>query len=174
MFHKKNVRRAMDTFNNYAEEIAKYVPGVHLLNPGISIDKIRSFETAFNVKLPQQYKEFLQLFNGGELFCPGTVLAKLYDVTEGTRKQGIPYLDDSFESARRAVGMQSNLLIIADTNYGDLICIELSQTAPNESGVIQWSHEEGGISQRWIDFTSWITVVLDEGQMMVNYDGTEK
>ena len=61
------------------EEIRKYKSDVHELNPGIDRDIIEAFESKYNIKLPEDYKDFLTVYNGGELFIPGTVISGVFD-----------------------------------------------------------------------------------------------
>jgi cell wall assembly regulator SMI1 len=158
----------------FLDEVKRYSPGIHFLNQGAHLEEIETFEAQTDIRLPQQYKDFLQLHNGGELFRPGTVLAMLHTAADMVKQQGLPYLNDSFDSKHRLAGMPSNLIIIAEMNYGDLICIELSKENPDESNIVQWSYEECDISRRWHDFKEWLADAMDEGRMLIDYDGTEK
>jgi hypothetical protein len=157
----------------FINEVNKYTKGVHFLNPGVEVSVVEEFEKDNNIVLPRQYKDFLQLYNGGELFRPGTKLAEIYSGKTNEKKIGIPYLDESLLRHRRLPGMPDDLLIIADMNYGDLICIVLDRNN-GESEVVQWSIEDNDISRKWNSFTEWLLSTLEEGSMLVNYDGSEK
>ncbi|MDR1193842.1 MAG: SMI1/KNR4 family protein [Peptococcaceae bacterium] len=160
-------------FALFINEVNKYTEGVHFLNPGAELSVIEGFEKSNNISLPKQYKNFLRLHNGGELFRPGVVLAAIYNGKTGDKKIGVPYLDESLSRHRRLPGMPNNLLIIADMNYGDPICIALNHS-DDESKVVQWSIEDGNISREWDSFTEWLSNTIEEGSMLVSYDGSEK
>ena len=155
-------------------EIRKYASGVHFLNPGIESAHISKFEKEFGVILPTAYKMFLQAYNGGELFRPGTVLAEINDENTEQRIAGKSYLDEYFLEARQWPGMPKGYLIIADMNYGDAICIKLVESEVYDSKVIQWDVEGGVVSRSWNGFIEWLEDCLEEGSMFVNYDGSEK
>lgn len=44
------------------------------LNRAINSDVLKCFEVSNGIKLPEKYKLLLTLFNGGELFVPGTTI----------------------------------------------------------------------------------------------------
>jgi cell wall assembly regulator SMI1 len=47
-------------------------------------------EADLKIKLPEVYREFLKICNGGELFAipAGTILSEVYDPSKGEKKQG--------------------------------------------------------------------------------------
>ncbi|WP_121616338.1 SMI1/KNR4 family protein [Virgibacillus halodenitrificans] len=159
---------------SFFEEINKYADNVHALNPGVDIKYINNVEEELNIKLPKVYKEFLQVCNGGELFIPGTVLSEVYYPDLGTKKRGTSYINESFRKDRRPLGMPDNLLIIADLNYGDAICFDLMANNGQDARVVQWDNESKSVSRTWSGFTEWIMDVLEEGSMLVDYEGSEK
>ncbi|MDM5186282.1 SMI1/KNR4 family protein [Bacillus sp. DX4.1] len=67
-----------------------------------------------------------------------------------------------------------NLLIIADLNYGDSICFYLITNNDQDAEVIQWDNESKSVSRTWSGFEEWIMDVLEEGSMLVDYEGNEK
>ncbi|WP_310552166.1 SMI1/KNR4 family protein [Paenibacillus glufosinatiresistens] len=158
----------------FFDQINKYSDGVHSLNNGVDIDHILQTERELNVGLPQIYKEFLQVCNGGELFIPGTVLAGIYYPELGEKQRGASYLNESLRENRRRPGMTNILLIIADLNYGDSICFDLSTNNGYDARVVQWDRESQSISRSWEEFKDWIMDVIEEGSMLVNYDGSNK
>lgn len=165
-----------DILKPFFEEINKYVNGVHYLNAGVSIDEIEELEKHLNIKLPCIYKRFLQNCNGGELFAvpAGTVIAEVYVPSKGPMQIGGAYLNESFKEQRRWPGMPHDYLIIADTSYGDTICMDLSTNDGDEAEIIKWSHEKGELSNRWGRLIDWLMEELEIGSMLVNYDGTDK
>ena len=155
-------------------EINKYADSVHSLNPGVDIYHIEQVENELNISFPKIYKEFLQVSNGGELFTPGTVLSEIYFPALGEKKKGASYINESFRKDRRRPGMTENLLIIADLNYGDSICFDLATNNGQDAEVVQWDNESKSVSRTWSGFKEWIMDVLEEGSMLVDYEGNEK
>ena len=70
--------------------------------------------------------------------------------------------------------MPESFLIIADTSYGDTICIDLKTNDGDEARIIKWSHEGGEITNSWKQLIDWLMEELEIGEMLVNYDGTDK
>ena len=161
-------------FKPFLEEINKYVENVHSLNPGVDINYIEQVEKEININVPKIYKEFLQVCNGGELFIPGTVLSEIYYPTLGQKRKGTSYINESFKENRRRPGMTDNLLIIADLNYGDSICFDLDTNNGQDAVVVQWDNENSSVSRTWSGFIEWLMDVLEEGSMLVDYEGNEK
>lgn len=168
-FHSNN-----DDLKPIFEEINKYADNVHLLNPGVDIDYIEQTEKKLNITFPQIYKDFLQVCNGGELFIPGTVLSEIYYPALGQKQTGASYINDSFSKDHRRPGMTENLLIIADLNYGDSICFDLTTSNGQDAVVVQWDSEGQSISRAWNGFREWLSDILEEGAMLVDYEGNEK
>ncbi|MEK4936672.1 SMI1/KNR4 family protein [Bacillus pseudomycoides] len=158
----------------FFEEVNKYVNGVHNLNNGVDLENIQSLQNELNIQIPNIYKEFLQVCNGGELFIPGTVLSEIYIAVSGPKQRGGSYLNDSFNKERRPTGMSDTYLIIADLNYGDTICIDLESSNGYDAPVIQWDRETHSVSRSWSGLVEWLMDTLDEGSMLVDYDGNEK
>ncbi|MFG6496133.1 SMI1/KNR4 family protein [Fictibacillus sp. UD] len=158
----------------FFEEINKYAEDVHYLKAGANLEEIESLEKELNINLPQIYKDFLQVCNGGELFVPGTVLSEIYLPKTGPKQKGESYLNDSFEEDRRLLGMPNSYLIIADMNYGDTINFDLQTSNGYDAKVIQWDKEMGDVSRSWDGLASWLMDALDEGSMLVDYEGNDK
>lgn len=87
----------------FFDELNKYSEGVHNLNEGASPSLIENLESTLGIKLPKNYKEFLQICNGGELFAApaGTVISEIYDASKDTKKIGCSYLNEAFKPERR-------------------------------------------------------------------------
>ncbi len=160
----------------FFKEINKYAEGVHVLNEGASLKSIEQVEQQINVRLPKIYKDFLHTSNGGELFAvpSGTVLCEVYDVSSGPRQKGGAYLDEVFMPQRRWPGMRSDYLIIADKNFGDTICIDISTSNGDDAEIIQWDHEIGEVSSKWEGLVDWLMEELEMGALHVNYNGSDK
>lgn len=158
----------------FFEEVNKYKNNVHSLNRGVEISHIEQVEKELNITFPKIYKDFLQISNGGEVFILGTVLSEIYHPSLGQRNRGASYINDSFRKDRRDERMTDNLLIIADLNYGDSICFDLTTNNGIDAKVVQWDNESKTISRNWNGFIEWIMDVLDEGSMLVDYEGNER
>lgn len=145
---------------------------MHHLNVGINIKEIEKLEKNLNIKLPCVYKCFLQQCNGGELFAipAGTIIS---EINVSGKKKG-SFLNETFREERRWPNMPKDYLIIAETNYGDTICMDLSTNNGNEAEIIKWDHENGEVSDRWNSFIDWLMEELDIGAMAVNYDRIDK
>lgn len=159
----------------FFDEINKYADGIHNLNNGIDANNIEQLEKQLNIKLPKVYKEFLQICNGGELFATpsGTVLSEIYDCTRGPMENGGSYLNESLKPERRWPGMPADYLIIADTNYGDTICMDLSTSDDYEARIVKWDHETGEVADMWRRLIDWLMEELEIGAMLVDYDGND-
>jgi hypothetical protein len=171
---KKEFFTENEELKPFFDEINKYSEGVHNLNSGVDLKDIENLENDLGIKLPDLYKEFLMVCNGGELFVPGTVLSEVYIPSSGQKKIGVSYLNDAFKDERKWPGMPKDYLIIANLNYGDLICIDLTTNDGIDADIVQWSHEEGVVSRRWSGIAEWLMDVLQEGALLVDYDGNEK
>lgn len=160
----------------FFEEINKYEKGIHKLNEGVDINLIETLEKHLTIKLPLVYKEFLEICNGGEIFAipAGTIFSEIFDFSKGNEKPNGYYLNDIFKPERRWTDMPQEYIIIADTNYGDTICLNLSKNDGSEAEIVKWSHEEAEVSNRWDRLIDWLMDELEIGSMLVNYDGSEK
>ena len=156
----------------FIDEISKYVDGVNFLNPGIENMYIEKTELKLKVKLPEEYKEFLRIYNGGELFRPGTVLSEIYKNPDD-RVRGKYYLNDVFDEKYKIVELAENLLFIATMNYGDKICIDMS-SSDEIAKIMQWDIQTGEITKKWNSLRDWLSYCLEIGKMLVDYDGDEK
>ena len=76
------------SFTTIFEEVNKYVDGIHNLNNGINLEDITSLQNELNIQIPDIYKDFLQVCNGGELFIPGTVLSEIHTAAQGPKQRG--------------------------------------------------------------------------------------
>lgn len=139
------------------DEIRKYNNGKNELYPGISMSKIEEFERIHNIKLPDDYKCFLNVYNGGTLFNTGTSLAGVYDGEYGKEIEGENYLHLNLKNKWPDMG--DELLIIADLNFGDMICLDMERNV-----IVQWDHEIGEDVYEWDCFSSWLKDELESGK----------
>lgn len=165
------MKTVKDYFNHFYTEIGKYKQGIHVLNNGISEEEITDFEIKYHIYLPFYYREWLKINNGGELFVPGTVLARIQGNEE--YKMGRSYVESNFDPNRRWPTMPNYLFIIADECTGDAIGFDLRRTNRNDGVVIHWDHETGEINREWNHLAEWLDDEMEGGKMLVNYDGSE-
>jgi hypothetical protein len=114
-------------FEYVVSEIKKYIKGVHLLNDGVNVNEIIRFEEKYKMSIPNIYKEWLKLYNGGEFFAlpVGTSFAGILGNSE--RKKGVFYMEDNFINEKR-IGALNSLLIIGELCDGELIDFDLHNT----------------------------------------------
>ena len=149
------------------DEIRKYSAGVHEFKKGIRKEKIKLFEKKTGIVLPDDYMEFLTIYNGGEIFIPGTSIAGIYDEEQEEKEKFGNYLDDNLQ--KKWPDMGDKLLIVADLNYGDMICIDEENNV-----IVQWDHEKGEIVEEWDSFSSWLKEEMEIGKDLVDYNGEDK
>ncbi len=163
-----DIRNKMNEKMKYCiDEIRKYSVGVHELKKGIRKEKIKLFEKKTGIVLPDDYMEFLTIYNGGELFVPGTSIAGIYDEEQEEKEKFGNYLDDNLQ--KKWPDMGDKLLIVADLNYGDMICINEENNV-----IVQWDHEKGEIVEEWDSFSSWLKEEMEIGKDLVDYNGEDK
>lgn len=105
---------------------------------------ISSFEQENAIKLPNSYIKLLKFFDGGELFIPGTML---YGINHCVGNHMLSEINKS----RNLFKITDTMLIIGQTNYGDLFCIDL-----DNQNIIQWDHEKDVELCRWNSLEEWL------------------
>ena len=151
-----------DYFNKFYTEIGKYKQGIHVLNDGISETEVNDFEVKYHMYLPFFYREWLKMNNGGELFTPGTVLARILGNEE--YEEGTLYVENNFDSNRRWPQMPNYLFIIAKECTGDAIGFDLRRTNKSDGVIIYWDHETGKISREWNNLAEWLDYEMEMGK----------
>lgn len=115
--------------------------------PALTQQEISSFEKTNHIKLPDDLKELLTCFDGGEILVPGpTLFGVNFNSVRKTIKEA------NGKNSRCIFSIPNNYLIIAKTNYGDLICIDLN--SPHK--VVQWDHEHNEPFCDWNTLTDWL------------------
>lgn len=142
-------------------EIHNYNNGNNELKEGISVDIIERFERKYNIQLPSDYKFFLSIYNGGTLFYTGTSLASVYDEECGIEVRCGNYLHLNLKNKWPDMG--DELLIIADLNFGDMICLDMERNV-----IVQWDHEIGEEVYEWNSFSDWLRDELESGKEFIN------
>ncbi|MCH5345368.1 MAG: SMI1/KNR4 family protein, partial [Acetatifactor sp.] len=107
------IKLVQEYFKSFYTELKKYNDGIHILNEGVSEEDLSYFENKYKIYLPFYYREWLKINNGGELFAipVGTTIAGI--LGNKPHEQGIPYLEDNFNTSKREGGMPNYLFIIA-------------------------------------------------------------
>lgn len=160
-------------FKFVISEILKYVEGVHLLNEGVNEDDIKCFEEKFEMHIPNIYRKWLRLYNGGEFFAlpAGTNFAGIQGVSE--RKKGVFYLEDNFNNKKR-IGVLNNLFIIGELCDSELIGFDLQNTTIEDGRILQFDVESGKIVDEWNGFEEWLNYIFEEGNEMFDYEGNDR
>lgn len=96
---------------------------------GVSLKEIENFEKTFHIKFPEDYKIFLQTYNGGEYICPGTVLFGIGDKVPDWC---------SIETSYKVYDgiFPKDLVLLGWKNYGNLIVYD-----PKAKKYLIWSIE---------------------------------
>ncbi|MCM1183217.1 MAG: SMI1/KNR4 family protein [Roseburia sp.] len=48
----------------------------------------------------------------------------------------------------------------------------MRRTNRNDGVIIYWDHETGAIRKEWNSLAEWLNCEMEEGKMLVNYDGS--
>ncbi|MDE6435280.1 MAG: SMI1/KNR4 family protein [Lachnospiraceae bacterium] len=160
-------------YKRFYKELSRYKAGIHLLNSGISEEKISKFEDTYNINLPYYYREWLKINNGGELFSAmkGTILAGIADSTLHFGKLNVA---DNFNVAKRLPGMPNYMMFLAWTNGGDLIGYDLNHTDQMDGKIIYWDSEKKEVTSEWADFAEWLEDEMAYWKEIIDYDGKKR
>lgn len=123
-------------------------------NPPATESNIISFENDNLIKLPKPFRELLKLFNGGEIYSPGT---KIYGIDS---KEDTCFTNIS-KANKTTLEIPGNYYIIAKLNYGDYICLNF--LPPYD--VIQWDNTNKRKYLSWKSLESWLEFIIDFGYM---------
>lgn len=158
-------------FNDFYSELRKYADGIHVLNEGITEQEISDFEEKYNISLPFYYREWLKINNGGELFAT-PVGTNMYGILGNKeRRKGVGYLEDNFDRNKKR-GIPDVIFIIARECTGNIIGFDWRHTNKMDEGIIYWNHETGECTE-WDTFGEWLNEQMQDGKMLINYDGSE-
>ena len=131
------------------ERLMEY-PDANELHDSAAPDVLNRAEVC-GIKLPTPLIELLSLFDGGELFVPGTVVYGL--IRHGKMKS----LTEANSSHYRSLfTLPDTCVIFAELNYGDFICID-----SKDNSVIQWDHEKDEQYQMWSSLEEWLAETID-------------
>ena len=100
-------------------------------------------ENELLASLPTPYVEVLRLFNGGEIFAPGTVI---YGIGSNSK---FPLFEEANKQASLDIyEIPNSYLVVGCVNYGDLICIDKKD--PHH--LYLWDTENHSVSYEWDSF----------------------
>ena len=140
-----SMKKVYDRLHSFIDVMLFYEPATR--------EKIALFQNENGIELPNSYVELLSLFDGGELFIPGTII---YGITPRANEKTI--VDVNGRKARSITKLPNTYLIFGRLNYGDLICIDLN----GNNEVIQWDHEQDEEFCRWNSIEEWLTDQIDD------------
>lgn len=123
------------------EKLKRY-KDVMEFNPPISHDVASKCDGC----IPPPLMELYRLFNGGEIFVPGT---QIFGLTE--REDDIINLNMS--KARTLFDIPKSYMIFARLNFGDYICINTE----DPFDLIQWDHETNEEYDGWDSLEEWLS-----------------
>lgn len=137
----------------------------HELNKGVSEDNIRKTEEKIGVKLPQDYREFLKNTNGGKLYNSTIDLTEVYEIDRDEGKHsGVGYIEDEIFEIGNPYGVPEGFLVISDTGYGDLVCID---TKSRKKHVVYWNHETLEVEEIWESFLEWLEDAVQDSKELL-------
>lgn len=115
----------------------------------VSKERVALFERKANIKLPDDFKDLLYMFNGGEIFIPGTVIYGLVDSNNDLFRVN--------SMVKEVLDIPQDYIVIAKLNYGDYICLNTN----NPFNVIQWDHECNEKFCEWDSLIDWLDESVD-------------
>ena len=120
--------------------------GKLLLNGGATEEQINSFEEKSNIKLPLQYREWLKMSDGGNLFPPAGI--QFYGVSQKPIIGDDPWAKD-FPEGYYTIGTLS---------YGDAVLCK-----KDDDKIYIFNHETGKIEEEEVfpDFYSFLKNLPD-------------
>lgn len=160
--------------NHLIDELKKFSPTILSLNDPVDINAVVKFEKHFEIKLPLDYKEFIQIHNGFTL-C-GTEVYGIFNSTEYSSIEGA-YL---YEHAHSLYPMPKYLMPFSPDGRGNHYCFDIRINDFNSSPIIFW---QSGYKYTYEDepekthdsFINFIEDVVIEWTLeSYNYDGSEK
>ena len=125
----------------------------HDLCEGLSEEAISSFEKSNSITLPSELKSLYRVFDGGEIFVPGTLI---YGINQSSKRKTLR--EANSKVSRGNYTIPSNYLVVAKLNFGDLICVYLN----NPFNVIQWDHETDEQYCFWDSLFEWLEESIKE------------
>ena len=138
---------AARSLSEIIKEFKENYGGVMNLADAATDSEIEAFETNNEIKLPEPLKALYKVFNGGEIFTPGT---EIFGLDRFKYINSIRY--ENRRDVRRKYSISSNYIIIAKYNFGDLVCMNLN----DPYDIIQWDHEADEQFFDWETVEEWL------------------
>lgn len=161
-------------FKEFCKEINKYTDNVHELNLGVNIEDINKAELDLKIKFPKRFIEFLQICNGGYLYPPaGPLIFSVFTNMQDDKNVG-RYLNYLRNAKEFVFCINNDYLPIAETSYGDIICLDLANNDMVDPPVVTFDHELGEFNISFNDIKEWLSNEMANCFYFKNYDGTDK
>lgn len=114
-----------------------------------SNEAIQKYQKENKIELPKSYHELINLFNGGELFIPGTIIYGI-DCENDVIKAN--------QTIKKTMSIPEDYLIFGKYNFGDYLCIQMDKP----ECVIQWDHENNELFDRWSSLIAWLDELIKD------------
>ncbi|MCC7526959.1 MAG: SMI1/KNR4 family protein [Candidatus Melainabacteria bacterium] len=126
----------------------------NLVGPGASAEDIEQLEQTLTIKLPESYKAFLRIFDGGQFN-----FARMHCITEkGAGWHDLLQQLENFFTYHPILGVRA-LLPFASSYGGDVYCFDLAKMKNGECPVLEFDHEDSDNQELRLvgnDFAAWI------------------
>lgn len=151
------------------DELHKFSSAIITFKPPVSSESILAFEKQFNVVLPDDYKELVQIHNGFELM--GDTILGIFSSDNPNNNLNDCY---TFEHFGSVCPMPKNLIPFCPDGYGNYYCFD-SKT----NSIVFWESEcdysEADPEVVYSDLYSMIhEIFIDWVLEDYNYDGSKK
>lgn len=127
-----------------------------LLEKGDITAYVKVFESLG--KMPKQLKEWLKIFDGGELFSVSMFFA---DIKKGEEKKLLTYEEVNSVKFKEENGIPQEIQCFAMTNYGNYYCFANDD---EEECIYEWDCERCGLIIKWDSFAEWLNEQIENGQ----------
>lgn len=119
---------------------------IMVFNPPISEEE----KEAFKDVIPAPLMSLYDLFNGGEIFVPGTVIYAADNSSEGIQQVNA--------KLKQIFDIPESYLVFAKLNFGDFICIDTEEPFD----VVQWDHEADSPFYGWNSINDWLSESIQD------------
>ncbi len=123
------------SYDEIIKEIKKYSQGIHQLKNDVDAEVIEEFENNYNIVIPNSYKKWLQLYNGGEFFALPVGTCFWGILGNSKREKGELYLEYNFEEEKR-VGVPDNIVMLGELCDGEIIGFDLNRTTKDDGYIV--------------------------------------
>lgn len=102
--------------------------------------------------LPDQFVQWLNICDGGMLFCTVMLSSKGYDSELDLEFE--TYEEANSQEAKDYFGLPKGFAVFAIKNYGDPLCFNVKE---NDGKVYHWNVDEKDFDEIWDSFEDWMT-----------------